>query len=84
MNQITAENSLQIQLQQLNVKMNTLLHKQDLTAATTEKVTQKTAQKAADMTQSQMTATTNITSEKMVNSHLHTVSSVSIYQTLCT
>ena len=53
LNQTTTENPLQTQLQQLNAKMDTLLRKQDLTAATTEKVAQKAAQKAADMTQNQ-------------------------------
>ena len=36
--QTTAQNSLQVQLQQLNAKINTLLQKQDTATNTTQKV----------------------------------------------
>ena len=39
--QTTAQNSLQVQLQQLNAKMNTLLQKKDTATNTTQKVVEK-------------------------------------------
>ena len=42
--QTTAQNPLQVQLQQLNAKMNTLLQKQDTATNTTQKVIKKTVE----------------------------------------
>ena len=48
--QTTAQNLLQVQLQQLNAKMDTLLRKQDTATNTTSKVVEKTVEQAQQQT----------------------------------